>query len=300
MQPTQPLPNNAPTTRFDLIDIVQTLRRRSRTVLLFTVLALAGGLIAYFVTPATYKAEAELFSANPQYTDRNRLFPGTQNDFIDYFADETMNDRVMTIAKSEQTKRILADRMGLIAHYGVDTSKPAGRAKLDALFKSAYNMDRTESGSLLVSFIDEDPAFAANVVNTAVVVIEEIFHGYFSTMRQNVVASLDRRVTHADSMLRVLNSAPPAEQSAAGAEEMRVQYAKDRARYTTLVDEFSAGIEASEMPLLQVITPAYPPVVRHGLGLVLTLITCLVVGLIFGIIWVLLAEYLGRISRIER
>ena len=300
MQPTPSTPNNAPTTRFDLIDIVQTLRRRSRTILLFTVLALAGGLIAYFVTPAKYKAEAELFSANPQYTDRNRLFPGTQNDFIDYFADETMNDRVMTIAKSEQTKRIIADRMGLIAHYKVDTSNPAGRAKLDALFKSAYTMDRTESGSLLVSFIDEDPKFAADVVNTAVVVIEEIFHGYFSTMRQNVVASLARRVSHADSMLRVVSSAPPAEQSAAGAEEMRMQYAKDRARYTTLVDEFSAGIDASEMPLLQVITPAYPPVVRNGLGLVLTLITCLVVGLIFGIIWVLLVEYLGRISRIER
>ncbi len=296
----QPTSNNAPTTRFDLIDIVQTLRRKGRMVLLFVVLALAGGLIASFFSPAKFKAEAELFSANPQYTDRNRLFPGIQNDFIDYFADETMNDRVMTIAKSELTKRIIMDRTGLIAHYKVDTSKPAGRARLDKLFKNAYAVDRTESGSLLVSFIDENPQLAAQVSNTAVTVIEEIFHGYFSTMRMNVVKSLQMRVSHADSMLKGLGNAPAGDQGAPGAAEMRTQYATDRARYTTLVDEFSAGIQASEMPILQVITPAYPPVVPYGLGLWLTLLACAVTGLAFGVLWVLLAEYLGRLSRIER
>lgn len=328
MHPTDPSVPSA--TRFDLIDIVQTLRQKSRLLLLFTLLAAAAGALAYFLAPKKYKASAEVFVTNPQYADRNRLFASDQTYYIDYFADENTNDRALVIAKSDNAKSQIIYRNKLNEVYGLDTAKQSDEAKLGKRFKSAYEAKRTEYGSLLISFTDKDPHRAADVANDAVRVVEDIFHGYFSTMRERIVASLNDRIRHADSTIAGLTDSLAAMRSRTGIydvispnrmnasvgtlrstdgraieelqniESLKDQYVADRARYTSLAGEFSIGIRAGDLPILQVMSPAYVPEEATGIGAALTILACALGGLLFAVLWVLLSTYFRKLAAVQR
>ncbi len=328
MHPTDP--SAASATRFDLIDIVQTLRRHARMLLLFTLLAAAAGALAFFLSPRKYKASAEVFVTNPQYADRNRLFAGDQTYYIDYFADENTNDRALVIAKSDNARSQIVYRNKLNEVYGLDTSKRSDEAALGKRFKAAYEAKRTEYGSLLISFTDKDPKRAADVANDAVTVIEDIFHGYFSGMRQHIVASLQEKIKNADSTIAVLTDSLASMRSRTGiyevlspnragsgtgsirstdgraieeiqnVESLKDQYVSDRARYTSLVGEFSIGIRAGDLPILQVMSPAYVPDTPTGLGGTLTILACAIGGFVFAVLWVLLSTYFRKLSAARR
>jgi hypothetical protein len=317
-------------TRFDLIDIVQTLQRKWRTVLLLTLLAAVLGAVTYFLTAKKYKASAEIFVTNPQYADRNRLFADQQTYFIDYFADENTNDRALVIAKSDNAKSQIIYRNKLNEVYGLDTSKRSDEAALGKRFKGAYEAKRTEYGSLLISFTDKDPERAANVANDAVQVIESIFHNFFSEMRKNIVHSLNQKIHTSDSVIAILTDSlagmrdrsgvydlvsPNRRSMAMGTvrstngraieeiqnvESLKDQYVADRARYTSLAGEFSTGIEAGDMPILQVMSPAYVPENAAGLGALLTILACALGGFIFAALWVLLSTYFRRLASVQR
>jgi len=290
------------TPRFDLVDIVQTLKRRGKYILLITISAAVLGAALYFALPKKYEATAELFVANPLYADRNNIFRNRNAEFINYFGNEDDIDKVMAIAKSDVARQLILDKQDLAKVYGLDTSQLKDRMKLAAIFKKNFKVTRTEYQGMEMSYTDRDPAISANVTNEAVAVTESIYKDFYNRLKENVCVSLQNNILTTDSALHVIDSLATgaSNQQVVALMSTRDQLLKDRAQDASMLHEFSTGIKSNEMSLLRVISSATPATEPKGLGLVMTIISCAFIGLFFSAIWVLLSAFYKKIIEVGR
>jgi uncharacterized protein involved in exopolysaccharide biosynthesis len=320
------------THRFDLIDIAQTLQRRRGFIFLIAILAAVLGAAAWLVGTRKYKAYASVLVANPLYSDRNNLFRNDKVTFVDYFGREDDIDKVLAVAKSDQTHGAIMSYLDLAKIYKLDTSKESDRTKLSTRFKKSFEIKRTEYQNVEFSYTDPDPALAAYVANTAVKLVDEIYSGYYNGLRLNARRSLESRLGNTDSMISSLTDSlagmrdrfhiydilSPTRMSAQGGshaggagygraieeiqniEATKDQLVSDRARIVSLINEFSAGTTKGDQPQIQVISPASVPDKPAGLNLVLTAVVCLVIGLLFSTLWVLVTAYYRALVSVQR
>jgi uncharacterized protein involved in exopolysaccharide biosynthesis len=166
------------TPRFDLVDIAQTIQKRSKFVVLMTTLAAAFALVFYLVQPKTYKAQTEIIPISPRLAERSNLYSKAPV-FVDYYADEDDVDKVLGFASSEIVRNAVIQKTNLAQVYQLDAAKPVEKQKLSKLFQDNYQIKRTEYQNILVSFTDKDPQRAAGIANTAVQEIEAAYRGYY-------------------------------------------------------------------------------------------------------------------------
>ncbi len=321
------------TNRFDLIDIAQTLQRRRGFIFTIALIAALSGAVAWLLGTRKYKAYASVLVANPLYSDRNNLFRNDKVTFVDYFGREDDIDKVLAVAKSDQTHGIIINYMQLAKTYKLDTSKEEDRVKLATRFKKSFDVKRTEYQNVEISYTDPDPKLAADLANNAVRLIDEIYTGYYNGLRLNARRSLENRLVKTDSMIggltdslasmrdrfhiydilsptRTGNTGTPSHAGGAGygraieeiqnIEATKDQLVTDRARIVSLINEFSAGTATGDQPQIQVISPANIPDKPTGLNLVLTIVVCLAAGLLFATLWVLVTAYYRALTTVKR
>lgn len=320
------------TNRFDLIDIAQTLQRRKGFILVLALLAAVLGAAAWLLGTRKYKAYASVLVANPLYSDRNNLFRNDKVTFVDYFGREDDIDKVLAVAKSDQTHGIIINYMQLAKTYKLDTSKEKDRVELSTRFKKSFDTKRTEYQNVEISYTDPDPKLAADLANNAVRLIDEIYSGYYNGLRLNARKSLENRLGQTDSMIasmtdtlaslrdkyKIYDILSPTRMGNANVshsggagygraieeiqniEATKDQLVADRARIISVINEFSAGTSVGDQPQIQVISPANIPDKPTGLGIVLTILVCFVVGLFFATLWTLLTAYYRALVSVKR
>ncbi len=322
------------TPRFDLVDIAHTLRRRGRFILLVTLLAGIVGAAFWLIGTRKYKANASVLIANPLYSDRNNLFRNDKVMFVDYFGREDDIDKVLAVAKSDQTRGIIINYMQLAKEYKYDTSKEDDRVDLFNRFKKSFEVKRTEYQNVEVSYTDPNPRLAADVTNNAVRIIDEIYTGYYNQLRNNARRTLEGRMQQTDSMIAYMTDSlaamrdryhiydviSPSRMNVTSSsiahrggpgygraieeiqniEATKDQLVADRARFISLINEFSAGTAIGDQPQIQVISPASVPDKAAGLNLILTIIVSMLVGAFFVTLWVLLSAYFRTLTSVSR
>ena len=87
------------TPRFDLVDIVHTLRQRRRFIFIVMALTILVGVLFTFIRTKKYEAEAEFFLSNPLFADRNYLFRSHDMHFVDFFAGDDDIDKIIVTAE---------------------------------------------------------------------------------------------------------------------------------------------------------------------------------------------------------
>ena len=253
---------------------------------------------------------------------------------MDYFGREDDIDKVLAVAKSDQTKGVIVNQMELAKKYGYDTSKEKDRVELSTRFSKSLEVKRTEYQNVEVTYTDPDPRLAANVTNNAVRIIDEIYTGYYNSLRNDARHTLKVRLMQTDSMIITMTDSlaamrdryhiydiiSPARMNMMTAqlghgggpgygraieelqniEATKDQMVADRARYVSLINEFSSGTGTGEQPQIQVISPASIPDKPAGLGLALTILASLVVGAFFAMLWVLLVAYFRVLTSVTR
>src|SRR5690606_27215089 len=138
------------------------------------------------IFPIEYEATSSVFVANPLYIDQGNIFRSTNAAYLDYFGDEDDIDKVIAIATSEKTRKIIIRNHGLAAKYELDTTDKKERKKLYETFKNKLNIRRTEFQGLEFSYEDEEKSLAAAVVNDVVAVTGNIYQDYYSHLNANV------------------------------------------------------------------------------------------------------------------
>lgn len=304
--------------RFDLVDIIQTLRRHGKLLVIAVVAsAMLGGLF-YTFGKKKYKAEADFIISNPLYADRNNLFRNRDTRFVDYFGGDDDLDRVLVIAASDTLRNAVAEQLNLWDAYKLDRTKPEDRLKMKEIFKDVYKMERTEYTTGKVYYKDTDPVRAAAVVNLSIEVSENIFRSYYLKMKNNVANSVRERIDEIDRKLAELTveqlelfknrtNVPGTEAYLLQETKqneiavLKEQLIKDKANNVSILNELLTGVDSNDQNrYVQVITPATPPEKPAGIGLLLTVAGAAFFGFFFVSIYLLIVTYYRLLINVER
>jgi len=320
------------TTSFDLVDILRTLEQRKRFILTVTLVALVIGLLFHFIRKKNYEAKAAFFVSNPIYADRSSIFAGADSRYTDYFGDEDDIDRVVALAESDTLTTTIIKNTGYDQANKLDLNNPFDRNKIKLKFKKKLDIKRTEYKLLELYFTDADPVMAANVANEAVKQIELGYRDFYNSRKLSVYNSISNKLGDMDSAINALTDTLTRLRNESGIndiispnrqnlvlstvkgngkdagryieviqnhEAVKDLLVTDRAKYVSLLNQYSTGVDAEEIRLLHSITTARPPVDTAGPSLFIILAASFFVGLFFSILFVLITSYYREVILVK-
>lgn len=317
---------------FDLVDIIRTIQKQKRFILIITLAGMALAGASVLVKKKKYKAEARFLVNNPLYGDRNTLFRSIDTRYVDYFGGDDDLDKIMAFAGSDTVRNRIIRNCQFQVIYKKDINDPKGYAELMSIFKKNFNIKRTEYKDVEVSYTDYDPQTAANVANMSVKVLEETYRLYYNNIKNGIYKSINDQVTKLDSSINTLTDTlatmrdqygiysiiSPARQNVITSEikgggkgygraieeiqnieSVKDQLVADRAHYISALNEFYATTN-SALDFVKVITRALPPTNTAGLSTELTLVAAGLLSFFFSTLYVLLMAYYRKLNAIER
>lgn len=314
-------------SNFDLPGIVGTLQKNKRFILMVMLLAAIIATIAYFIRPTQYKAEVEFIPYNPLYSDRQNIFRLDEARYIGYFASENDMDRILAIAEASNTVGRTVDECKDLLQSEKEKNEKK-RANLIKEFQKKFKIKLTDNQTMAASFVDKDSLTAIKVINKTVHVLEDEYRNYINGMSLNIVQALQHKIRETDSVIYIFSDSlatlrdhykiydiiNPARNTiingsykhngvpgfAKGLEEIqhieaiKDQMVKDRATYTSLLNEHTTGREISKLPLLHVISSAEDNTEKDGLNLSMTILSALFASGFFTSIFVLLRSAIKK------
>jgi len=318
--------------RFDLVDVAQTLRKHRALVLGATCVAAIVGAIFFFVRKPKYESKTEFLVANPLYYDRNSLFRNTEMRFVDYMGGDDDIDKVSAIAESDTVASLVIKNLHLAQDYNKDPENPTDMAWVKMMFHKGFSLKRTENKDAIVSYVDEQPLRSATIANEIVQDIAQVFGSYYNNMRLKMYGDLQSKMHQQDSAITALTDTlgalreqygiydvlSPARQNimtgsvkggkgtGAGMERIqnveavKDQLVSDHAKYVSLSNEFTTGIQADGMSLTQVISKAKPPLQPKGPTALVIIVTAALLGFFFTSLLILLFTYYRILISVQR
>jgi uncharacterized protein involved in exopolysaccharide biosynthesis len=320
-------------TSFDLVDIIRTIQKRKGFIIIITVIAMALGGAFLLVKKKKYKAGTKFLVTNPLYGDRNTIFRAYESRWVDFFGGDDDLDKVIAFCNSDTVRERIIRNSQFQTVYNQDINDPKGFSSLMNIFKKNFNVKRSEYKDIEVSYVAYEPQTAANVSNMAVQVIEETYRSYYNSMKENMATAISSKMPALDSAIASLTDSlaamrdhygiyaiiSPGRQnvisgdlSAKGGagygrgveeiqnvESVKDQLVTDRAKYISLLNEFSATTNSS-MRFLKVISRAVAPTSPTGAGAEVVLIAAAFLGLFFSTLWVLAMAYFRKLNAVVR
>ena len=321
-----------PAPSFDLIDVIKTIQKQKRIVILMTLAAMVIGAGFYLVKKKKYKATSVFLVNNPLYGDRNTLFRNKEQRYVDYFGGDDDLDRITAFLNSDTVRDRVIRNCQFQTVYGQDINTGTGHAQLMSIFNKNFNVKRSEYREVEVSYIAYDSVTAANVANMSVKVLEETVRSYYTGMKNNMYTSINDKLHQLDSAVNIYTDSlatlrdkygiyniisPSRENVMSGdikgngkgfgmgveqiqnVESIKDQLVMDRAHYMSILNEFSATTN-SAMEFVKVITRAVPPNSPSGPSLVMIVVVAAALGLIFSLGIVLFLAYYRLLNAVQR
>lgn len=313
------------TPRYDLVHITRIIDRNKKFVLVITFICLLIGLVFHFFRIKRYEAEAAFFVSNPLYLDRSSMFTASESRYLDYFGDEDDIDRVMALAESDSVIVTVIKNTGLDKSWNFNMDDPYWRNEAKKEFKEYVNVKRTAYTLLQVFFTHKDAAMSSSVANEMVTQIENGYRSFYITRRATAAASVRGKLSELDSSINSLTDTLASLREASGImdvlsparlnlvtsnvkgnggkgmgryveviqnfEAVKDQLVADRAKYVSLLNQYSAGMGENDVPLFHSISRARPPVDPAGPSMGIILAASLMIGLFFSILYLLLTNY---------
>ncbi len=317
---------------FDLIDVLKTLQKQIRVILIITLASICVGGIFFAVKKKKFKASSKFLVGNPLYTDRSTLFRNIETRYVDYFGGDDDLDRVTSLLNSDTLRDRVIRNCQFQVVYNTDINTDKGHAYLMSIFNKNFNVKRSEYKDMEVSYIAYDSVTAANVANMAVKVLEETYRSYFVSAKKDIYSSISAKLVQLDSSINSLTDSlanlrersgiygivsPNRQNTISGdakgsgkaygrsleevqnVESIKDQLVSDRAHYISLLNEFSTSAN-SKMEYIKVITRALPPNGPTGPDLLIVVGVAGALGLFFSVLFVLLMAYYKVLDAVQR
>lgn len=171
-------------TKTDLLDVLRTLFRWKRIIVLACLIAAVGSAVIVLLLPVYYQATTVFYATSPDQATPELLF-GDGGLVPQLYGNENDIDRIMTISESDDLVDFLVDSFRLFEHYHLAADSPRSQYNVRRYFRGLYDITKSKRDAIQLSIEDQDPELAAAIARAA---REKI-----NTMSQDLIKNSQRR-----------------------------------------------------------------------------------------------------------
>lgn len=194
------------TSGLHMANTVQVLQKNIRFIFLFTVFAMIVAFATVMLVPQYFRSSAGIIAANPQLTDKSRLFNENIQGLYSYFGSGDDLDRIIGVADMDTTYKQLIDQFGLISYYKLDgDSAPVLRRKAVLKLKKDISFQRTEEGQLRIVCWTKDSRLSADIINAMIKIAQRKLESIWLDNYQQAFSKLNTSIVAAEQQYAALN-----------------------------------------------------------------------------------------------
>ncbi len=183
----------------NLLGVIATLLKWRKPIIRLCLIAGIGTAIISLFLPNYYEATTSFYAASPDLGMPDPV--GELEKDRDYYGEDTDNDRILTIAESNEIVWYLINKFKLYEHYDIDPTNRKSKDKIVKRFRGLYNVEKTKFEAIEISVEDKDSLMAATIANAARVRTDEIAQ---TLMKQGHLKRLNSYKTTIDGKLQQL------------------------------------------------------------------------------------------------
>lgn len=271
---------------------IQVLQKHTRFILLFTLFAMLVAFVTVLLVPKYFRSGARIIAANPQLTDKSRLFNENIQGLYSYFGSGDDLDRIIGVADMDTTYYQLVDQFNLIDYYGLDNdSMPLLRRKAILKLKKDISFQRTEQGQMRVLCWTKDKKLSADIVNAMIAIVQQKLASIWLSNYQTATDQLNASIIHHEQQYASLNDSIS---KASHAQQVLLQKHME-----TLLEELSQYRKTAASfqlmgetvpPALYILEPAVPSAKAERPDKLNTVLISGLAGFLFSILFLLLKD----------
>ena len=180
---------------YSLLDIIGILFRWKKPLFTLILCTTIGAIVVTLLLDDYYTAYATFVPTN----EEQKLFDSAGNLTL-YGGDDAVS-RVLIFAESSQFVDHMIKKFNLSEHYGIDSSTPSGRNKIEKQFKKLYDIKRNKHSGLEISIQDKDPEIAFNMVLAALDKIEDLYRSATSGNKGLIKETYEKAIAEKEAEL---------------------------------------------------------------------------------------------------
>jgi len=162
------------------------------------------GTAAISLLLSNYYESTTTFYANSVDQAKPGQIFGTSTRDIEFYGDDRDNDRLLTIAESNDLKDYMIQTFDLYKHYDIDPTKERAAYNVQQKFNKYYNVIKTKRDAIELSIEDTDKELAAKMVNAAREKIDELAVKIIKGQLKNFQSSLEKNIAEKNNQLAIL------------------------------------------------------------------------------------------------
>lgn len=188
----------------NLLEVIKTIIAYLRYILVVCFLVGIGSIVVALVLPVYFKASTVFVAASPESLSERGIFGTTTRD-PQPFGNNNDNDRLLTLASSNELIDFLIDTFDLYVHYDIDTEDPKSMHYIREEFNGLYEVQKTKRDAIQLSVEDKDPQLAAAIANVARDKIDLLNIRAFKQLMANQKNSIDKNIRLKEIRIKILN-----------------------------------------------------------------------------------------------
>ncbi len=155
---------------FNLLDVVSSIWRWRKQVLIFVAVVTIGTVIVSFFLSDYYTAYVTIIPANEE---KNLFGDGGKNNSL--YGDGDAIDRAIIFSESSPLVEYMIQEYDLATRYRINTSTPKGQAKVAKRFRKLYRVKKNQHSGIEISIQDTDPEMSAKMLSSVLSKLEELY-----------------------------------------------------------------------------------------------------------------------------
>ncbi len=190
--------------RENLLDIIKVLFQWKKPIIY---LCLGVGLLSALLSlllPNYYQSTSIFYAASMDQAKPGQIF-GTSTTDTDFYGNDHDNDRLLTIAESNDVADYLIQKFDLYTHYDIDTTNEKAPFKVKEKFFKYYKVMKTKRDAIELSMEDTDKEQAANIVNEARAKIDELYIKVVRDQLEKLQQSLQKNIEEKENNIAQIN-----------------------------------------------------------------------------------------------
>lgn len=189
--------------RENLLDILKILLKWLKPISYLCIGVGIGTALLSLLLSDYYESTTIFYAASIDQAKPGQIF-GTSNRDIEFYGDDHDNDRLITIAESNELSDYIINKFALYKHYDIDSTSSRAAFRVQEKFNKHYTVIKTKRDAIELSIEDTDKELATEMVNAARDKIDELAIVIVKNQLQKLKQTLEKNIEGKDKKLEAL------------------------------------------------------------------------------------------------